>query len=72
MPSNHSSPLPVLSLLLAATLWGISWYPVRWLEQNGLPGLWSSLLMYASVVIISLPLLWRRRAEAGLSVHEPC
>ncbi|MEO5572964.1 MAG: DMT family transporter [Gammaproteobacteria bacterium] len=65
MPSNHSSPLPVLSLLLAATLWGISWYPVRWLEQNGLPGLWSSLLMYASVVIISLPLLWRRRAEAA-------
>jgi drug/metabolite transporter (DMT)-like permease len=64
MPSNHSSStLPVLSLLLAATLWGISWYPVRWLEQNGLPGLWSSLIMYGSVLVVSVPMIWGRRAE---------
>ena len=64
MPSNHSSSaLPSLSLLLAATLWGISWYPIRWLEQNGLPGLWSSLVMYTAELVISLPWLWRGRAE---------
>ncbi|MEO7557980.1 MAG: DMT family transporter [Gammaproteobacteria bacterium] len=64
MSSNHSpSVLPSLSLLLAATLWGVSWYPIRWLEQNGLPGLWSSLVMYTAVLVISLPWLWRGRVE---------
>lgn len=71
MLSNHSSQthssavpsaLPVLSLLLGATLWGIFWYPMRLLEQHGMPGLWSSLIMYAAAVVISLPWLWRQRA----------
>ncbi|MEO5702820.1 MAG: DMT family transporter [Gammaproteobacteria bacterium] len=67
MPSNHSSTvsssaLPVVSLLLGATLWGIFWYPMRLLEQNGIPGLWSSLIMYMAAVVISLPWLWRQRS----------
>lgn len=68
MPSNHSSAviptvLPVLSLLVGATLWGVFWYPMRLLEQNGMPGLWSSLIMYAAAVVISVPWLWRQRAQ---------
>lgn len=55
--------LPVFSLLLGATLWGVFWYPLRLLEQGGVGGLWSSLVMYLAVTLISLPWLWRRRGE---------
>lgn len=64
MPSNRqSSALPVLSLLLGATLWGLLWYPLRLLEDNGLPGLWSSLAMFTAAAAVTLPLIWTRRAE---------
>jgi drug/metabolite transporter (DMT)-like permease len=64
MPSNRTSHvLPILSLLFGATLWGVFWYPLRWLEAQGVPGLWSSLLIYITVSVVSLPVLWRRRGE---------
>lgn len=66
MPSNYRPALlPTFSLLLGATLWGLIWYPLRLLEQNGLSGLWSSLVMYLAVTVISLPWLWAWRAELG-------
>lgn len=54
---------PVFSLLLAATMWGVIWYPLRLLEAAGLDGLWTTLIIYAAALAIGLPLLWRRRAE---------
>ena len=66
MSSNRTSAvLPTLSLLLGASLWGLFWYPLRWLEEQGVPGLWASLLIYITVVLVSLPLLWRRRGEVA-------
>jgi len=35
--------LPVLSLLLGATMWGVVWYPMRLLEGIGVGGLWQAL-----------------------------
>lgn len=61
LPSN----LPVAALLLAATLWGIFWYPLRLLEEHGLHGLWATLLIFASALLVGLPVLWRRRGELG-------
>lgn len=56
MPSEITRHwLPVASLLVAATLWGLFWYPLRLLDQAGLPGLWTTLVAYASA---SLPGLW--------------
>ena len=64
MSSNHTPAVfPTLSLLLGATLWGLFWYPLRWLEAQGVPGLWASLLIYITVTVVSVPLLWRRRGE---------
>ncbi|MEO6697159.1 MAG: DMT family transporter [Gammaproteobacteria bacterium] len=64
MPSNHTPPvLPTLSLLFGATLWGVFWFPLRWLEAQGVPGLWSSLFIYLTVTVVSLPWLWQRRGE---------
>ena len=60
MPSS-SGLLPLGALLLSATLWGVFWYPLRLLEQQGLAGLWSSLVIYGAALVAGLPLLWRAR-----------
>ncbi len=57
------SLLPVVALLLGATLWGVLWYPLRWFEENGLTGLWVSLIMNAAALGLSVPLLIRQRHE---------
>lgn len=56
MPS--ASPLAPLSLLVAATTWGLIWYPYRLLQADGLSGSVSSLLTYALGI---LPLLFLAR-----------
>lgn len=60
MPSKQTrSMLPVLSLLLTASMWGMVWYPLRLLEQHGLAGLWSSLISYGAALLIGL--VWMAR-----------
>ena len=45
----HSS-LPVLALLFNAFVWGVSWWPFRFLHQHGLHPLWATALMYVLAV----------------------
>ena len=61
--------LPVGSLLLGATLWGVVWYPLRLLEDAGLSGLWSSLVMYLAT-LCAVPLVVRGAGRAWRS-HLP-
>lgn len=62
---------PVVSLLYAATFWGLLWYPLRLLEQHGLSGVWQLLVSYLAALALMLPLLavgaspWRVRAPRG-------
>lgn len=63
--SRH--PLPVLSLLLAATMWGTFWYPLRLFEGLGLSGLWSAALIYTGALLIGLVPAWRARHGFRLS-----
>ncbi|MDP2786486.1 MAG: DMT family transporter [Pseudomonadota bacterium] len=58
-----TSLLAPLSLVLAATIWGLVWYPYRLLEQAGLSGSVSSLLTY----LIGLPLLLALVARVRLA-----
>lgn len=64
---QHTPVLPVISLLLAATMWGIVWIPLRWLEQQGLQGLSLTWLVYAGTLIYIVPILARRFAELAVS-----
>lgn len=60
--SNHQL-LPILALLAAATLWGSFWYPLRYLESEGIVGLWASFFIYAGTLVLALPFAWRCRHE---------
>ena len=58
---NKSSLLPIISCLIAATLWGVLWYPLRVLEGMGIPGLWATLIIYLSALVPMWPLIWKQR-----------
>ena len=55
--------LPILSLLFTATLWGIIWYPLRLLDEQGLAGPWSALISYGAVLSVFLWVPVRERAS---------
>ena len=63
--STKSENRAVWALLLSATLWGLIWYPLRLLEEGGINGLWSSLMIYGSLIPLGLWLarghLWQLR-----------
>jgi drug/metabolite transporter (DMT)-like permease len=71
MPRSAVSDLPALAIfgaLINATIWGLSWYPLRWLEARGVPALWATWFIFsacmASVLIVrpgSVKLLWQHR-----------
>lgn len=61
--SQHTSVFAVVSLLLAATLWGVFWFPLRWLEQQGLHGVWITFLIYLGTLVYCIPVLLRRGRE---------
>ena len=62
-PRQHISLLPVLALLLSATMWGLFWIPLRWLESLGISGLQATFLIYMGTLVVSLPILVIKRAE---------
>lgn len=54
---------PILALLLGATLWGLFWLPLRWLEARGMEGIWAALLIYLGTLVVAIPMLWRHAPE---------
>ncbi|NIR60650.1 MAG: DMT family transporter [Gammaproteobacteria bacterium] len=64
MPSNRAGVvLPVLSLLLGATLWGTIWYPTRLLEGAGLSPIWIVLTMYLGALAAGVWVFYAAREE---------
>ena len=61
LPSG--APLAAVgALLINALVWGLSWWPFRQLQEQGLHPLWSTALIYAAAVVCVLawrPLAWR-------------
>jgi len=65
-PEHHL--LPVASLLLTASLWGIVWYPLRLLEAAGLHGLWSTLASYGVLLCLFLWIFVRDRRQLAVNL----
>jgi drug/metabolite transporter (DMT)-like permease len=60
--ARRAAGWPALALLLNAFVWGVSWWPFRWLQAQGLHPLWATVMIYAlAVAVISLlhPCAWR-------------
>jgi drug/metabolite transporter (DMT)-like permease len=71
---------PVLALMLNALVWGVSWWPFRELQSQGLHPLWSTTLIYVLSLACLLalrpgalrgfagqPLLWLLVVASGLT-----
>lgn len=71
---------PVLALVFNAFVWGLSWWPFRLLQDQGVHPLWSTALIYLASLACLLavrpealrgwaraPLLWLLAAAAGLT-----
>jgi len=53
--------LPVLALLGASMIWGLTWLPLKLFEAGGLGGAALLLVAHGTVALVALPLLARRR-----------
>ena len=56
MPPRSGPAL--LALLFNATIWGLSWWPLRYLSERGLHGLWATTIVFL-IGSIGISLLWR-------------
>ncbi|MDO9433836.1 DMT family transporter [Hydrogenophaga sp.] len=60
--SNPSDRLATGVLLFSASLWGLSWMPLKWFIAQGLSGPVVSLVSYGAVGLCALVFIWRERA----------
>lgn len=61
------SLLPVLALGFNALVWGLSWWPLKTLEAQGLHPLWATAVVFAAS--LGCILVWRPQAWRGMWQH---
>jgi drug/metabolite transporter (DMT)-like permease len=52
----------ILALLTNAFIWGVAWWPLRWLQAHGLHPLWATALVHGSAALMLTlwaPMAWR-------------
>lgn len=60
-------PWAVLALTFNAFVWGVSWWPFRWLQGHGLHPLWATVVIYAlavAAITVLRPRAWGLLARA--------
>lgn len=57
-----SRSMPVVLLLIAATMWGLTWWPLKTFNAAGIAGAPLILITYGSVGLLLSFLLWRDRS----------
>lgn len=60
-PSESRAAL--LSLLTGSVIWGFTWWPLKHFHHLGLDGHAIALTAYALLGVVSLPFIWRQRAQ---------
>ncbi len=53
--------LPVAALVVSAVMWGVTWWPLKFFNQQGLEGPALIVVAYGLVALALLPWLWRER-----------
>ncbi len=55
MPSAPSSLLPAaIAALINATVWGLAWIPLKWLEAHGVGTLWTTFFVFSACTLAVL------------------
>ena len=67
-PDLASALWPMAALVFNAFTWGVSWWPFRWLQAQGLHPLWATVVIYSMAV--ALITLWRP-GTWGLLLRTP-
>ena len=44
----------VAAALVNATVWGLAWIPLKWLEAHGVGTLWTTLLVFTACTLVVL------------------
>ncbi len=79
--TQTTSPLlPALAIAFNALVWGVSWWPFRYLQERGLHPLWATAFMYTLAVacvlalrpgawraLMTTPLLWGLMLASGFT-----
>jgi len=67
--NNKEYYLAVAAILFSAAMWGLIWYPMRLLENAGMPVVWTTLLVYLAAAIVATgQLFW---VYKRISSHWP-
>ena len=64
--STPSEGLVSIIVFLSASLWGLYWIPLRYLEAQGIPGSWAIALLNLPAGLLLIPLVvyqWQRHRE---------
>ncbi len=56
MPIN----LPVFALLIGSVLWGLTWIPLKYFNQQGIEGVPLTLIAYGVIALLFLPIIIRQ------------
>ena len=59
----HPSGGAIVALLLNAFIWGVSWWPFRWLNEHGLHSLWAT----AAIYLLAWLLVFARSPRAAVA-----
>ncbi len=65
---DENTALPTLAVAMGAAIWGVYWWPLRYIEQLGMSGLWAVVLASSVPLVILLPLLvyYRNQSRGDL------
>ncbi len=66
-PAASARTLPALALVCNAFVWGVSWWPFRQLQAQGLHPLWATAFVY--LASLALLLAWRPGAFRGFAAQ---
>lgn len=68
IPARH---LPILIVVVAASVWGLFWIPLRAFEENGLSAGWATFAQFAAPFLVLLPVaLWRAARQRPTGAGE--
>ena len=68
--TSRPTLVPNLGVLVAGSIWGLFWYPLRLAEAEGVSADWANLLFFSVSAAVILPWALRGKALANTGKHQ--